>query len=198
MHSQHSSLSRANRPIGRWGWLLLAWCLLLVLPASSSEKPLSEYDIKAGMIVSLTKFVVWPDEKLGEIDKPVIIGIYGKDPFGPILPDVAKQQEVNGHKIVVQQLIKLEEIPNCHVVYCSGSAQETDKLLAAAKDAKVVFVSDTENFTKAGGHICLFMQDKKVRFEINWAAFERSGLKMHSQVLKLATRVTRDGKDANK
>ena len=198
MHSHRSSPNIAFCLSKQLGWLLLAWCLLFVPPASNSEEPFSEYNIKAGMILNLTKFVFWPDEKLGETDKPVIIGIYGKDPFGPVLPNIAKLQEVNGHRMVVRQLIKVEEISNCHVVYCSGSAQETDKLLTAAKDAKVVFVSDTDNFTKAGGHICLFMQDKKVRFEINLAAFERSGLKMHSQVLKLATRVTRDGKDANK
>jgi hypothetical protein len=71
-------------------------------------------------------------------------------------------------------------------------------LLAATRPAKVVLVSEADNFTRQGGHISFYLQEKRVRFEVNLAAFERSGLKMHSQVLKLAPRVTRDGKDVKK
>lgn len=195
----HQPSPASIRHLKRWsGWLLLLWLMLPTQPAISENRSPTEYDVKAAMLLNFAKFVDWPPEKLDSTNSPVIIGVFGRDPFGPVLDELVKNQEVSGHRLEVRRLTQSDTVTNCHVVFCSGSAAETDKLLAVAKQAKVVFVSDTETFTRQGGHIGLYIQESKLRFEVNLAAFERSGLKMHSQVLKLAPRVTRDGKDVKK
>ena len=50
-------------------------------------------------------------------------------------------------------------------------------------------VSDIKGFAAAGGVIELFAEDGKMRFEINTRAAQRAGLRISSQLLKLA-RVT--------
>jgi hypothetical protein len=189
----------AARHQPRWsGWFVLVALLLLAQPTSGQNKQPSEYDVKAAMLVNFAKFVDWPANVFNSTDAPVIIGIYGSDPFGAVLDELVKNQEVSGRRLEIRRFTSGETATNCHLVYCSVSSTDTDKLLAGARLAPVVFVSDTETFTRQGGHIGFYIQESKVRFEVNLAAFERSGLKMHSQVLKLAPRVTRDGKDVKK
>lgn len=180
------------------GWLALLWYLLVSPMVFSESRPPTEYDVKAAMLLNFAKFVDWPPGKLGPETNPVVIGILGRDPFGAVLDDLAQNQEVAGHRLEIRRLTQSDMATNCHVVFITGTAPETDKLMALTKQAGVVLVSDTETFTRQGGHISLYIQDNKVRFEVNLAAFERSGLKMHSQVLKLAPRVSRDGKDVKK
>jgi hypothetical protein len=55
----------------------------------------------------------------------------------------------------------------------------------------VLTVGDTDGFAQRGGAINFTLQARKVRFEINPAAAEQAGLKMSSQLLKLATLVSR-------
>jgi hypothetical protein len=52
-------------------------------------------------------------------------------------------------------------------------------------------VGDVSGFSRNGGMVELFLQDGKVRFEINLAAARQSRLKISSQLLKVA-RIVRD------
>ncbi len=62
--------------------------------------------------------------------------------------------------------------------------------MSALDKTNILTVSDMEQFAEHGGMIALTVEDQKVRFSVNIAAVERSGLKMGSQLLKLARIVT--------
>jgi hypothetical protein len=51
---------------------------------------------------------------------------------------------------------------------------------------QVLTVSDMNGFCGGGGIIALFMEEKQIRFEINTDAAQRNGLRLSSQLLKLA------------
>jgi hypothetical protein len=57
----------------------------------------------------------------------------------------------------------------------------------------VLTVGETDAFLERGGVIAFAMEGGKLRFSINAAAADRAGLKLSSQLLKLAVRVTKEG-----
>ena len=66
-------------------------------------------------------------------------------------------------------------------------------VLQSLGSAPVLTVGESDGFASAGGVIGLYMEGDKVRFEANPDAAQRAGLKLSSQILRLA-RLVRDGK----
>ena len=65
--------------------------------------------------------------------------------------------------------------------------------LQSARNASVLTISDTDGFIDSGGVIGLVYADNRIQFEVNLGAAQRAGLKIASQVLKIA-RVVKDSK----
>ncbi len=177
--------------------LCLAWAPRLGAQTATSK----EYEIKAAFIYRLTQFMEWPTNRFSSSSEPITLCIVGQDPFGSAIDTVLKNQKIGVRDFQIKRLAASANTghTNCHLLFMGASAaSETGKIVSALRDQAVLTVGEEEEFTRKGGHVRLFIQDNKLRFEINVAAFERSGLKLHSQVMKLATRVTRDGKDVKK
>jgi hypothetical protein len=64
-------------------------------------------------------------------------------------------------------------------------------VLASAKRLPVLTVSDIPHFAERGGMIGLVNQEDRIRFEVNVAPIEDSGLTVSSELLKVALRVIR-------
>ena len=62
--------------------------------------------------------------------------------------------------------------------------------MSSLRNSPVLTVTDeVDNFTKLGGIINLLVAEDKIRFEISLNNARRSGLKISSQLLKLAITV---------
>ena len=72
-----------------------------------------------------------------------------------------------------------------------GTSAVTAKGAAAWGSAAIVAVGESESFTARGGTITFTREGDKIRFEINIAAAERSGLRISAQLQKLANAVRR-------
>jgi hypothetical protein len=81
----------------------------------------------------------------------------------------------------------VSDMGTCHLLFVSASEQENiSEVLRAIKWGGVLTVSEASQFIEKGGNIQFLFQDNKVRFVINVTSAERAGLKMSSQLLKLA------------
>lgn len=178
--------------------LWLVCLLLLPLPGrSAGNRSPSEYEVKAAMLVNFAKFVEWQQEDFASRDAPLVIGVIGLDPFGNTIDRLVERQTQGTHPFTIRRLADTNGITECQVVFITKSAeQNTGKLLGALQEKPVLTVSESEDFTRLGGHIRLYLEGNQIRFEVNVAALERSRIKMHSQVLKLA-KITRDGKETS-
>lgn len=83
---------------------LLILALGLPLSQAGDQSTADEYEIKAAMLVNLTKFVEWPAAKLGDAGSPFVIGVLGHDPFGHDLDKQLAGKSVAGHPVVIQRL----------------------------------------------------------------------------------------------
>jgi len=157
------------------------------LYALTISRSVSEYEVKAAFLYNIAKFVEWPAERFSAPDEALIIGIYGKDPFGPILNNTIKGKTIRGRTIVIKRFKLLKRIEFCHILFVSSSKEKyLKKILAVTKDWNCLTVGDTNRFAQNGGIIGFALEKRKVHFSINIKAAEIAGLKISSNLLKIA------------
>jgi hypothetical protein len=184
--------------------LLAALCVAEGRDDNAAER---EYQIKAAFIYNFIKFVDWPKEKIADSNEPVIIGIIGKDPFGDAFEPLQEKEkkvliqrfqglaelEKSGEKKEDQPHPKQDAISKCHLLFvCPSESKRLADIVKAVKNSSILTVADTQGFLEVGGIINFVMEEKKIRFEISVTAAEKAGLKIRSQLLRLAKRVIKE------
>jgi hypothetical protein len=168
--------------------LLVAWNLARGLPVvPTAAAALSEYEAKAGFLYHFGQFVAWPAMAINGHDHPFIIGVLGADPFGNVLDEMIEGKTLHERPVIVKRFWRIEDATSSHILFISASEEyRLSYILESLDRVSVLTVSELERFTEYGGMIALKMVGRKVRFDINVAATTRVGLKMSSQLLKLA------------
>lgn len=146
-----------------------------------------EYQVKAAFLYYFGKFVEWPETAFESANQSFVICVLGEDPFGKELDAVVRDKSINNRPVLVQRMQDVSDMGTCHLLFVSASEQENiSEVLRAIKWGGVLTVSEASQFIEKGGNIQFLFQDNKVRFVINVTSAERAGLKMSSQLLKLA------------
>ena len=193
--------------------VVLAAALLLVpLTAKVCAESASayEYQIKAAFLYNFIQFVDWPEEESADSNEPITIGIIGKDPFGDAFEPI-KDKKVKGRSVIIERFKGFEELKKsaekdkselgreiemltkCHLLFiCSSEQEHLKEIINSVRDHNVLTVGEMEGFLESGGIINWFVEEKKIRFEINTAAAERAKLEIRSQLLRLAKRIVKE------
>lgn len=171
--------------MGAW----MSVVLLLGTLAASADSPVSkEYQIKAAFLYNFAKFVDWPPEHLPAPPAPIVIGVFGKNPFGSELENVVRNRKINDRELVVKAVNSAEEARGTDILFFSAAEDErAAQLIEQLRGAGVLTVGEGDEFGVHGGMIRFRLEGDKVRFEINEVSVEQNGLKISAQLLKLAT-----------
>jgi hypothetical protein len=168
---------------GRRWWL---WICLVALSPGSARAESREYQIKAAFLVNFMQFVTWPSTAFTNADAPFCVGVLGDDPFGAALDLTVQGGTVNHHKIVVQRARRIEDCKDCQMIFVSRSEEKNLPLILARLDASpILTVGETRDFARRGGIINFYLEENKVRFEINPTVAQRGKLKISAQLLSL-------------
>jgi uncharacterized protein DUF4154 len=156
-------------------------------PASPTDPP-SEYRVKALYLYNLARFVEWPAEARREAEAPFVIVVLGRDPFGSVLDDTMAGKAIENRRIEVRRLGRVEDAGDAQIVFVSASERrDLPAILKALDRPGVLTVGEWDGFAEQGGMVTFLVQEGRVRFEINPRRAEEAGLKVSSQLLKLAT-----------
>jgi hypothetical protein len=172
-------------------------CALSAGAVRAADAPVSEYAIKAAILLQTTRFVEWPADAFPAPDAPLVVGVLGQDPFGPLLEQTFKGETTRGRPIQVRRFASFADLEPCHVLCVCVSEEERwpdiRKRLGEGDFATRVpmTVSDIPTFAEKGGVLQLTLQEKKVHLHVNVDAAARARLKVSSQLLKLAA-IVRD------
>jgi hypothetical protein len=159
----------------------------------------SEYQIKAGFLLNFLLFIEYPPEVVE--GKTLQIAIIGNGPFAHVLR-AAEEYKKGHYKVTVRRFADIAAFDaaktKCHLAYLAIDDPTRMKAAIEALSGKVITVSDKPGFIDQGGTIGFIdIPDKtgtkkRVGFEINLEparAIGKKGLKISSQLLKLAKRV---------
>src|SRR5262249_15200341 len=100
---------------------------------------------------------------------------------------------------VIHRFKSMADYKPCHILFISRAAtdgkESPDDRLAEAvrklKNAPVLLVSDTEGHAGKGAIIDLFIEDNRVKFEVNPAVAKQAGLQISSKLLQLGKIVSK-------
>ena len=174
--------------------LLLAVLLVAVSgwppKANADANNTSEYDVKAAFLFHFAQFVEWPAEAFLSAESPLTYCMVGQDVFRGALDESVKGKRIGNRPLRVLHLREREPINGCHVLFI-GAAQRGRQAeeLASANGRPMLTVGETADFAQEGGIIGFFLEEKKVRFEINVGAAEKARLKISAKLLALAKTV---------
>jgi hypothetical protein len=171
--------------------LFCLWISLISICGASftyarDQKP-GEYQVKAAFIYHFIRFVEWPDKIVSHNSSPFNICILGEDPFGNSF-NLLRGETVNNSNLTVKRIRTIQNPDECKIVFIGRSeAERLPYILKVLKGLNVLTIGDTAGFARQGVIINFHMEENKVRFNINIDAARRSGLKISSKLLNLAT-----------
>jgi hypothetical protein len=158
--------------------------------AAEAPRELPEYTLKAEFVERFTRFVEWPETALGDPNVPFVIGVWGQSPFESYLDQLAASRRIKGHPVWVLSVGRIEDLDHCQLVFISGSTRGALlRVLGRTAGRPILTVADTSGFGEAGVIINFFKDEDRLRFEVNEAAAERTGLRLGAQLLQLARMV---------
>lgn len=156
----------------------------------SAQKAAGEYDVKAAFLYNFAKFVQWPPDAFDAPGSPMTLCILGKDPFGDTLDTLVRGETLQGRRMAVYRTRDVLEVRDCHIVFLpQGERSRQEEVLAVVRGAHTLTVGESDSFLDGGGVIRFVLEANRVRFEVNLAAAERNGLRISSQLLRLARSV---------
>lgn len=164
--------------------------LALLLTSMSARGATPEYEVKAAILYKFAVFVEWPANAFPSGTSPFVACVLGKDPFGPWLQKEMGEAKVGTHPVEIRHFEQGEAAGGCHLVFISASeSSRLQKILVPLHSKSTLItsdVSDTGEFCRLGGMICLVMEGGKVRFLLNSKAIEQAGLKIDSKLKRVA------------
>ena len=147
-----------------------------------------EYRLKAAFVARFPEFVEWPPpawQGRTTLDMCVLT----PNPFGKDLPDLVGGQSVRGRAVVIHEVQPDAPLDLCHVLYVTRGAEGRGAILHRAAVLPILTISDEPTFLDTGGIIQLNVVDNRIRFDISYSAADRVGLRLSSQLLRLAVNV---------
>jgi len=145
----------------------------------------SEYEVKAAFVYNFINFVEWPSDP----GDPVRLCVLGE------LPDTAAFNRLNGREVrrkrlAVVPLRALGDVRSCDILFLADRLpHQLPEVLARLNGNPTLTISDTDGFARRGVMINLFLEEKRVRFEVNTDAARAAGLGISSKLLRLASKV---------
>ncbi|HEY3198701.1 MAG TPA: YfiR family protein [Nitrospirales bacterium] len=153
---------------------------------AQSQGP-SLHQVQAQVLFNFTKFVTWPDDAFQHTGTSLIIGVLGDDHFGLVLEEALRDKTVMGKTLAIKRFQTIQDAATSHILFLSSSEEShLPQIIKTLQQTTVLTVSDMDEFAERGGMVALTLDDQKVHFKVNLDAVERAGLKLGSELLKLA------------
>jgi hypothetical protein len=161
--------------------LRLLGAAALLLAACGAHAAPSEYELKAAFIYQVAKFVEWPAS-----NAPLRLCVIGGNPFGAALETV-RGKAVNARKLEIVQIDAAADPRECHLLFiAAGAERNLERINAIARGTGILTLGDTEGFARRGVMVNFYLENDKVRFEINLESARQGGLNISSRLLALA------------
>ena len=162
--------------------------LVLSEPRAVSAAGDSEVEIrvKAAFIYNFARFVDWPSNT-NSTSSAVRIGILGSGALELPLKKVVQGKSANGKPIEVVPFNSLSDASHCEILWIEPSeSKHIAEIVQSLAGKPVLTVCNGDPCILDGGMIAFQVVNDSVRFQINQEAAEHAGLKLSSQLLKVA------------
>lgn len=182
-----------RRPMRAWaagaGTLLFATlCATLSIPAAGQGERSLERGVKAAFLYKFAGYVEWPAGALPAADAPIVIAVAQEAALADELERIVPGRRIDNHPIVVRRLREGDSLAGIQILFIgAGDRGRTASLVRAAQPHPLLVVTEIDNGLALGSGINFVLHEGRVRFEASPEAVERSGLKLSSRLLSVAS-----------
>jgi len=165
------------------------------VPRATAGPSAEEYDVKAAFLYNFAKFVDWPPSTFKTPDDGLAVCVLGENPFGDTLSQMLNGKTVQERALALKRLANAREVAACQVLFVSASeSARLPAVLEQVGEHPILTIGDMPGFIDRGGMIGFSTdRERHIRFSINLKPADKAGLKISSQLLKLAKTVIGQG-----
>ncbi|MDO9282502.1 MAG: YfiR family protein [Methylotenera sp.] len=169
--------------------------ILLFLSPSANAEPVPEYQMKAAYLYNFATLTTWPvgsnhasDKKL-QTQNSVKICVLGNDSFGGALQQLTKNSS-GSVQITLSYVSNINNMNDCQILFIDVSALDNPaEMIKKLEKMPVLTVTDNLDLFNAGAMIGLFLDNKRLAFDVNYAQAKNAKLSMSAKLLRVARKV---------
>jgi len=186
-----------NRAVSRKRWLggLLGSLAIGLCPAPAGAQDATEPALKSALIFNFAKFTSWPDDAL-PLNAPLIACVVGSREVGQALERAVNDHPVAGHRVEVVSREGCDAQPafkTCHVLYVTSvDAKQLAHIVSDVRGIPVLTIIDADDANTSPGIAHLFVDNGRLRFDVDHALARQGRLQLSSRLLALASKVRED------
>lgn len=153
---------------------------LAATPRLDAEKVMH---VKGAFLYSFSKFIIWPNEATAE---RFVLCVSDQPRLAEILASSTRQRQVKGRDVAIVPLSGDADPSACHMLYLAGRTGESLRTaLDGVRELPILTVGESEDFLQRGGMIRFFIENERLRFEIDNRAARRVDIEISSELLGL-------------
>lgn len=172
----------------------LVAALAIVFASFAPLAAVDEATVRAAYLLNFAKYVQWPEDAFATSPGGALVLCVVRDrEVHAMLAARAKDTQLDDQPVAVRAVTEPGEAEGCHLLYVPDAGDPRfPAIRRVLRDEPVLFVGDGDEFLRRGGMIAFVREGRRLRFEIDNGAAADSGLKLSSQLLKIARRVLDD------
>lgn len=150
-----------------------------------------ERQVKAAYLSKFAGYIEWPPQAFANGDSPIVIGILGDEGMAADVAQMVAGRSIQGRPVRVLALKRDEAVAGLHMLFIGrGYGQRMDELLASARGAPLLTVTEADDGLARGGMINFVVIGGRVRFEVAYKAAASNSVRVSARLLAAASRVT--------
>jgi hypothetical protein len=148
-----------------------------------------EESVKAAFLLRFAGYVEWPQRP--QPGSNFVIAVLGADDIAAHLQHLAAGRQMLGRPVEVRRISSSAEARDAHIVYLGiQRGYSLRAVMRPLAERSVLVVTDDEHGLAGGSAINFRMAGNRVRFEVSLGAARRAQLRISSDLLSVAARVT--------
>lgn len=157
--------------------------IILLSTVTVLSLPPTEYQVKAALVFNFLRFVDLPAQRI--FNNKIHLCSFENNPLSQELK-LLDNRQIGENRIVYMEL-KEDNLEKCSVfIVNKRGKEELNSLLEKVYQMGILTISDIDGFGELGVVINMFVQDEKVKYEINLDAADKTGVKISSRLLAIA------------
>lgn len=177
-----SAMLRAGRAVVVTGVLVVTLAGGAGAATATATQSMNDLQVKAAFLFNFTRFVAWP-----AAGRPVSICIAGNAPLTAAATEIVRGRVVDGRPVEARALDISRSLDDCDLLYLADLKADDASAVLSRVRGPVLTVGETPRFLRDGGMVRIFVEDNRMRFQVNRRQADLAGLKISSQLLSLAS-----------
>ena len=150
-----------------------------------------ETRIKAAYLYKFSGYVEWPRPSSNDPTMPLQFGVMGDDALADELARLVNNRGAGARSMTVTKIRPFDSLPPLHILFIGNSVSDRmSQFIRVARTRHVLVVTDTDGALAQDSMINFRVVDGHVRFDVDLASAQRSGLVLSSRLLAVAHTVT--------